>query len=157
MARRRYVKSADAARMVGQYLWENRGTVVGRTDIAAATGLTSMQISGAEHDLKKLVSDNPDRFQGYVLYVALGNSGDHGFLQESLLTLADQVSRARYMQHRAETEITYTSQAADRIMDSDASRRLTRALVAYRGAAAILEDALRVVEEALVEAETGAA
>lgn len=138
----------DAAASVGKYLWQNRGDVVSLEDITDGTGLSVTQVRGAEQELKKFVSDHIAEFQGYTLYVALGPSGEHGFIQESVKTAADQLSRARYMLRRQRTEVSYTSQVVDRVLDTEVSRLLRRALIAYEGAAALLEDAMEKAEDA---------
>jgi hypothetical protein len=147
------MKRDDIAARVGRYLWQERGGVVGIGDIMAATNLSQQQISGAEQSLKRFVADHVDEFQGYVLYIAIGNSGDHGFIQESLWTLKDQVASSRYMMNRAATEIAYTSQAADRVADDQVSAQLRRALRIQQSSSAIMEEVVERLSQALAESD----
>jgi hypothetical protein len=147
---RQYVRKERAAERVGAYLWQNRDNVVSMDDIMEGTGLSYGQVHGAETLLKEFVSTNADRFQGYMLYIAIGNSGEHGFIRETEMMVADQIARAKYMLSRQRSELNYTAQAAQRILDDTVSRKLSRALVAYEGSAAMLEDVLEKAQEALV-------
>lgn len=130
------VTREEAAKRVGEYLWEHRGETTDIQTLAKRTRLTVRQVGDAERLLKRLVHEQRDLFGGYVLHVNLGNGSAHGFVQgDDADVVKDAFSRAKYVTGRAWSEVRYLEQALQRHEDREV-RKLLRRGAAYARAAA---------------------
>jgi hypothetical protein len=126
------VSRQHAAEQVGHFLYDHRDYLFTVDEIADATGLTVTQIRGAEAELKAFVARYKREFADYALYIPLGPEGLHGFITDSTRVLGTVVSRAKYMQTRAGTELDYAVQAGARVEDARVKRLLRRARTQQR-------------------------
>lgn len=131
----------DAAAKLGAFYWEHRGQTFHIEEVTAETGLTVVQIGKAERLLKTFLNEHHGKFKGYMLFVALGNESEHGFVQDSPRLKPDVLRRAKYMNERSKSELAYREQMIGRVASPVARKKLQRGVEYQRAALAMYEDA----------------